>query len=313
MIPDYVKDQIKERDIVSIIQGEGVELRREGSRYKCCCPFHGEKTPSFVVTPSRNMYHCFGCGRTGDAISFVMERRGMTFYEAVEYLAGKLGIEYEKREQTPEEKAAEFRRSQMMTVNKLAAEWFIQRYRESPGAREYILKRRGIKEETAELFCLGYAPEKGGLKQYLTGLGWKEDVLLAAGLVKRNENDGTVYDTFRHRLMFPVFWTSGYVAGFSGRYIGDKPGVPKYLNTGETELYKKKGILFGWLQANMQIYATKQAYLVEGNLDVCRLHEIGVKNAVAPCGTALTQEQISLLKAKAERVTIIGDTDEAGV
>lgn len=313
MIPDYVKDQIKERDIVSIIQGEGVELRREGSRYKCCCPFHGEKTPSFVVTPSRNMYHCFGCGRTGDAISFVMERRGMTFYEAVEYLAGKLGIEYEKREQTPEEKAAEFRRSQMMTVNKLAAEWFIQRYRESPGAREYVLKRRGIKEETAELFCLGYAPEKGGLKQYLTGLGWKEDVLLAAGLVKRNEDTGQVYDSFRHRIMFPVFWTSGYIAGFSGRYIGDKPGVPKYLNTGETELYKKKGILFGWLQANMQIYATKQAYLVEGNLDVCRLHEIGVKNAVAPCGTALTQDQIDLLKSRAERITIIGDTDEAGI
>ena len=104
MIPDYVKDQIKERDIVSIIQDEGVELKREGSHYKCCCPFHGEKTPSFVVTPSRNMYHCFGCGRTGDAISFVMERRGMTFYEAVEHLAGRLGIDYEKKEPTPEEK-----------------------------------------------------------------------------------------------------------------------------------------------------------------------------------------------------------------
>lgn len=313
MIPDYVKDQIKERDIVSIIQDEGVELKREGSHYKCCCPFHGEKTPSFVVTPSRNMYHCFGCGRTGDAISFVMERRGMTFYEAVEHLAGRLGIDYEKKEPTPEEKAAEFRRSQLMTVNKLASEWFIQRYKESPGAKEYVLKKRGIKAETAELFCIGYAPEKGGLKQYLTGLGWKEDVLLAAGLVKRNEDTGQVYDSFRHRIMFPVFWTSGYIAGFSGRYIGDKPGVPKYLNTGETELYKKKGILFGWLQANMQIYATKQAYLVEGNLDVCRLHEIGVKNAVAPCGTALTQDQIDLLKSRAERVTIIGDTDEAGI
>ena len=147
MIPDYVKDQIKERDIVSIIQDEGVELKREGSHYKCCCPFHEEKTPSFVVTPSRNLYHCFGCGRTGDAISFVMERRG-------------------------------------------------------------------IKAETAELFCIGYAPEKGGLKQYLTGLGWKEDVLLAAGLVKRNEDTGQVYDSFRHRIMFPVFWTSGYIAGF---------------------------------------------------------------------------------------------------
>lgn len=313
MIPDYVKERIKESDIVSIIEAEGVELKKEGGRYKCCCPFHGEKTPSFVVSPDRGMYHCFGCGRSGDAISFVMERRGMTFYEAVEYLAGRLRIDYEKREPTPEEREAEFRRSRLMALNKLASEWFIQRYKESPGAQDYVLKKRGLRQETAELFCIGYAPERGGLLQYLKGQGWKDDAILAAGLAKRNEDDGHLYDTFRHRIMFPVFGTSGYIAGFSGRYIGDKEGLPKYLNTAESELYRKKSILFGWLQAYMQIYSTKHVYLVEGNLDVCRMHEIGVKNTVAPCGTALTAEQIALLKSKAKSVTVIGDTDKAGV
>ena len=313
MIPDYVKDKIKERDIVSIIEAEGVELKREGAYYKCCCPFHGEKTPSFVITPSRNIYHCFGCGRTGDAISFVMEYRSLTFYEAVEYLADKLHIDYEKREPTPEEKEERFRRDQIMKVNSLAAQWFVAKLRESPGAKAYLSKTRGIKDGTVELFSIGYAPEKGGLMEHLTSQGWKKEVLLDEGLIKRNEDTGSLYDTFRHRIMFPVFGNGGHIAGFSGRYIGDKEGIPKYLNTRETALYRKSALLFGWNVAERQIYATKTAFLVEGNLDVCRLQEIGVKNVVAPCGTALTPDQISLLKSKADRVTIIGDTDPAGV
>lgn len=313
MIPAYVKDQIKDADLVQIIENEGIKLKREGANYKCCCPFHNEKTPSFVVSPSKNIYHCFGqCNETGDAISFIMHLKGMTYYEALEYLAGRLHIQYEKRELTAEEREQQYRRTQIMDVNKLASEWFIRCLESSPGAKDYI-RKRGWSDGIVSQFCIGYAPEKGGLLKYMEGKGWKPDVLLAAGLVKRNENDGSLYDAFRNRVMFPVYGSSGYIAGFSGRYIGEKEGPPKYLNTGETDLYVKSRLLYGWFQAQRQAHVTGTAVLVEGNPDVLRLHEIGVDTAVAPCGTSLTQEQIDILTRRVKTVIMIGDTDAAGV
>ncbi len=311
MIPDSVKQQILDKDIVSVIESEGIQLKRAGADYVCCCPFHKEKTPSFHVSTTRNIFHCFGCGAGGDAITFVMRLKGFTFYEAIEYLAHKHGIQYEKRELTAEEKAAQYKRSRIMDANAIASEWYQKRYAESPGAKAYA-KKRFWKDDVLSLFSVGYAPEKGGLYEYMTKLGWKTDAMLEAGLVKRNEDNGSIYDAFRHRIIFPIYSRAGYIAGFSGRYIGDKEGVPKYLNTAETDLFHKGKLLFGWHQAFRQIATTDTAVLVEGSPDVIRLHQIGVKTAVAPCGTSLTDDQISLMATKAKTVIIIGDTDAPG-
>lgn len=309
-IPEYVKDRILDHDITKIIEDEGVELKRQGANYECCCPFHREKTASFKVSPAKNIFHCFGCGESGDAISFIMKYRNMTYVESLEYLAKKFGIQYEKREQTPEEKEREYLLNQIISINSLANEYFHTCLKQSKGAEAYITKR-GWDENTKALFSIGYAPENGGLLNFLQSKGWSTDLMFKAGLVKRSEDDGHYYDTFRQRIIFPVFGRTGYIAGFSGRYIGTKD-LPKYLNTGDTELYKKGKLLFGWLQSYRNIAATDTAILVEGNPDVCRLHQIGVKNAVAPLGTALTQEQIELIKTRAKNIIIIGDTDNAG-
>ena len=232
MIPKEVIYQIRDADLVSILQGEGLELKREGANYKCCCPFHGEKTPSFVVSPSRNLAHCFGgCAESWDAISFVMRRHSMTFYESVEYLAAKLHIQYEKREPTPEEREAQHKAEQLMSANQAAHEWFVSRLAASPGAQDYC-KQRGWSEQTLTDFGVGLAPAKGGLYEYMTGKGWKREVLQEAGLVKISE-DGRYYDAFRERLIFPLYSATGQLVGFSGRYVGDNPEVAKkikYLN-----------------------------------------------------------------------------------
>lgn len=311
LIPDYVKEQILEHDIVSIMQSEGIQLKLKGVNYECCCPFHQEKTPSFKVSPVRNIYHCFGaCDETGNAIDFIMRLKNMQFREALEYLADKLSIQYEKHEPTAEEREEQFRRASLLEANKVAVEYFRYCLSNSPGAQEYVKSR--WKKSTADLFMIGYAPEKGGLLKYCTDKGYKPEILLEAGLIKRSERDHSLYDTFRHRVMFPIHTRTGNIIGFSGRYIGSKD-YPKYLNTGETPLYKKKENLFGIFHALRQISTTQTAVLVEGNPDVVRLHEIGVNTAVGPLGTALTEKQIEILKKYARTVILIGDTDEAGI
>lgn len=312
MIPDFVKQQILEHDIVSIIEAEGIHLTQKGGNYECCCPFHSEKTPSFKVSPTRNIYTCFGaCAETGNAISFIMKLKNMRYYEALEYLADKLHIQYEKRELTPEEREAQYHRSVLFEVNKVALDYFHGCYAKSEPAQKYARSR--WRDNTIKLFGIGYAPETGGLFRFLSEKGYKTDILLEAGLVKRSESDGSLYDTFRHRIIFPIYSRTGNIIAFSGRYIGGKTTLPKYLNTGETPLFTKGKNLFGIFHAQRQITTTSTAVLVEGNPDVVRLHEIGVPNAVAPLGTALTEAQIGLLKNLAKTIIIIGDTDDAGV
>lgn len=311
MIPEYVKEQILEHDIVSIIQSEGINLTKKNANYECCCPFHHEKTPSFKVSPVRNIYHCFGaCDETGNAIDFIMRLKNMKFYEALEYLADKLGIQYEKHEPTAEEREQRFHRSALMEANKVALEYFRGCLSRSRPALEYA--RHRWKKSTIDLFMVGFAPESGGLLKYCTDKGYKPEILIEAGLVKRSERDHSLYDTFRHRIMFPIYSRTGNVIGFSGRYIGEKD-YPKYLNTGETPLYSKSKELFGLFHAYRQIVTTSTAVLVEGNPDVIRLHEIGVNNTIAPLGTALTSDQINIVKKYAKTAILIGDTDDAGV
>lgn len=314
MIPNNVIEQIRDHDLVSILTAEGLELKREGANYKCCCPFHGEKTPSFVVSPSRNIAHCFGCNETWDAIGFIRARNGMTFYEAVEYLAGKLHIQYEKREPTPEEREKQFHCDRLIAVNADAHSYFLESFSRAPAASDYC-KERGWSEETVRLFGVGYAPAGGGLYKYMIGKGWKKDLLLEAGLVSMNES-GEIYDAFRERIIFPIWSKSGYIAGFTGRYIGKNPDVAKrmkYVNTKETAIFEKRRMLFGWFQSARQVATNEMVVLCEGNPDVMRLHQIGVGYAVAPMGTALTQENIDFLARKARNVIIAGDMDKSGI
>lgn len=314
MIPNEVIDQIRDHDLVSILQGEGLTLKREGASYKCCCPFHNEKTPSFIVSPSRNIAHCFGCNKSWDAIGFVREKNGMTFYEAVEYLAGKLHIQYEKREPTPEEREAQYHRETLINVNAAAQEFFLDAFKRAPAARDYC-KERGWSDETVRLFGIGYAPPGRGLYRHLVAKGWKKDMLLEAGLVSMDES-GEVYDAFRERIVFPIWSKTGYIAGFTGRYIGKNEDVAKrmkYVNTKETDIFVKGKMLFGWFQAACAVKTNETVVLCEGNPDVMRLHQIGVGYAVAPMGTALTQENIDFLKEKAKNVILAGDMDKSGI
>lgn len=310
MIPQEVIEQIKDRDLVSIIQNEGIELKREGANYKCCCPFHSEKTPSFVVSPARNIAHCFGEGRSWDAVAFIMDLHHMTFYEAVEYLARKLNIDYEKREMTPEEREAQHEKDQLIAVNNAALDYFRDCLKNAPAAKDYC-QHRGWDEKTMNLFGVGYAPARNGLLQALTSAGWKKEVLKKAGLVGISD-DGRYYDAFRERIMFPIYSMSGYIAGFTGRYIGDKENVAKYKNTEETPLFTKGKALFGWYQARRSGKTHGTLVLCEGNPDVIRLHQIGVGNAIAPMGTALTQENIAYLKEQVQTIILAGDMDPSG-
>lgn len=311
MIPDYVKEQIKDADLVSILQGEGLELKREGAYYKCCCPFHDEKTPSFVVHPARNIATCFGESRSWDAIGFIRERHHMTYPEALEYLADKLHIQYEKREPTQEEREAQHKKEQLIAVNEAAQSWFAGQLGKAPMASDYC-KARGWSEKTLKTFGVGYAPHSGGLLKYLTDSGWKRDLLLEAGLAGVSD-DGQYYDAFRERIVFPIYAKTGYIAGFTGRYIGDRTDLPKYKNTKETALFRKGEMLFGWFQARRSAKTGGTVVLCEGNPDVVRLHQIGVGNAIAPMGTALTEANVEYLKASGvETVIIAGDMDTAG-
>ena len=311
MIPQEVIDRICDLDIVRVIDEEGISLKREGSSWKCCCPFHNEKTPSFVVTPSKNMYKCFGCGEGGGVIDFIMKYKNLEFLDAVEYLAGKHGIEYEKKEMTAEEREARFRQETLLIVNRAAQDFFSNQM-SAPAAEEYCRKRDWNKE-LIETFRIGYAGTGNQLLTALTKAGHKKETLLKAGLIKQNPDDGSYYDTFRQRIVFPITDKSGRVLGFSGRYIGEKKDIPKYLNTATTEIFTKGKQLFGHYQAYREIATTETVFLVEGNPDVIRMHEVGAENTVAPLGTALTIDQIRELAKRARTFILVGDSDEAGV
>lgn len=311
MIPQEVIDRICDLDIVKVIEEEGLPLKKKGASWECCCPFHNEKTPSFSVSPSKNIYKCFGCGEGGGVIDFIMKFKNLEFLDAVEYLATRHHIEYEKKEPTAEEREARFRQETLLIVNRAAQDFFSSRM-DAPVAVDYC-RRRDWSKELIETFHIGYAPAGNQLMKVLTKAGHKRDILLQAGLIKQNPDTGDYYDTFRDRIVFPITDKSGRILGFSGRYIGTKVDAPKYLNTAETEIFTKGKQLFGHYQAYKEIANTERVYLVEGNPDVVRMHEVGARNTVAPLGTALTQDQVKELAKKARTFILVGDTDEAGI
>jgi DNA primase len=321
MIPDDVIAQIRDAaDIVAVI-GEHVQLRRAGTSFKGLCPFHGEKTPSFNVVPAKQFFHCFGCQKHGDVFSFVMELEGKSFVEVAEQLAGRFGITIPRIEEPPEVQRARVERLRMLEINKLAAAFYrellLDAKRGEPG-RAY-LARRGVTTETAERFQLGYAPaEWGALADHLKARRADLEVAVKLGLIAHRPRTSGFYDRNRDRLVCPVIVPGGDIVGFSSRLVGaptpspDGSEPPKYINSPESAVYKKGKLLFGLAQARDAMHARKRAVLVEGNFDVISLHQAGFTEVVAPLGTALTPEQVQVLKRFADRIVLLYDGDRAG-
>lgn len=304
-----VIDEVKQRlDAVELI-GRYVELRKAGTIYKGLCPFHSERTPSFVVYPDRGTWHCFGsCGTGGDIFNFVMRRENLEFREALELLARQAGVTLEA-----EQDQNQGQRNRLYELNEAAATYFqgiLQHHAGAAAGRAY-LERRGINSETMTNFRLGFALEHwSALRDFLLEKGWSLDELLAAGLVKRHEERNSIYDAFRARVMIPIRDRQGKVIGFGGRLLGD--GQPKYLNTAETPVFHKSQVVFGLDLAREAIRQEDKVVIVEGYMDVIAAHQHGFANVVACMGTSLTSEQLQQLHRFTSNFYVALDADAAG-
>lgn len=314
MIPDDVIDEVRERaDIVEII-GEVVPLKKAGREFKANCPFHDEKTPSFYVIPHKRFYMCFGCGKSGSVIDFVMERQGMDFVEAVKYVGGRAGVEIRETQGRREE---EDPNRPLYEMAAFAQSWYQEQLRdEATGAeaRAY-LEGRGLGADVVERFELGYAPDEWrAFRDAAVKHGFDEDQLLHLGLLKVTERSKEPYDGFRGRVMFPIKNVSGKVIAFGGRILESTSGTgPKYINSPESDIYKKKRHLYGLSWSKNAIRREGEAILVEGYMDAVSLAAAGFEHVVAPLGTALTPEQAQLLSRYAKRVVLMYDSDSAGL
>jgi len=314
MIPKETVDLILDTARIEEVVGDFVTLKRRGSSYVACCPFHNEKTPSFHVTPSKGIYKCFGCGKAGSAVGFVMEYEHMSYPEALRYLARKYNIEVQEEEESAEQIAARQRSESLMAVSEFARQFFCDQLKDGEGRavgyRYY--RNRGIEDATIAQWSLGWAPSgKTSLVEAARKAGYKDEFLVDAGLAIRQE-DGTLIDKFRERVMFPIHSVSGRVIAFSGRTLkADNPA--KYVNSPETEIYIKSRNLLGIYFAKSEISRQDRCILVEGNVDVVMMHQLGITNVVASCGTSLTEEQVRLIRKFTENITIMYDGDKAGL
>jgi DNA primase len=307
---DIVAQVLSATDIVQLI-GAYVELKAAGTaRFKARCPFHAEKTPSFIVSRDRQHYHCFGCGKGGDAINFLCEFEGLTFSEALRKLADRASIRLPAM--TERDGKEDYLRAQLIEFGKFASTFFkntLEDVLKGSVARQY-LKTRQLKPETIKRFGLGYAPDGwSSLLDAARTAGFKDPVAEASGLVRRG--DRGVYDFFRNRLMIPIRDVSNNVVAFGGRDLGD--GTPKYINSPENALYKKSRVLYGLCEGRDAMRREKRAILVEGYFDLMRCFDAGIENVVATCGTALTPEQAALIHRYVPEVVIVYDTDAAGI
>ena len=318
MIPqDTVNKILDSAQIVEVIS-DFVSLKRRGANFIACCPFHNEKTPSFYVSPSKGIYKCFGCGKSGTAVGFVMEHESMTYVEALKYLAKKYGIEVKEKEDSPEEIAARQRSESLYLVMDFA-EKFFQESLKTPEGRSIgyaYFRSRGLEDSTIEKYGLGWAPKGGSVfSREALAKGYKEEFLTATGVsIKRN--DGSLIDKFYDRVMFPIHSVSGRVIAFGGRTLRSDyktANIGKYVNSPETEIYDKRRSLYGIYFAKSEISRQDKCFLVEGYLDVLSMHQLGITNVVASSGTSLTVPQIRLIKKFTSNVTIMYDGDAAGI
>ncbi len=317
MIPKDTVDRILDAARVEEVIGDFITLKRAGSSYKACCPFHNEKTPSFVVTPSKGIYKCFGCGKAGSAVSFVMDYEHKTYVEALRYLAKKYNIPVQEDEETPEQIAARQKSESLYIVSEFAHKFFVNALKEGEGrAVGYAyFKSRGLEDETIEKYGLGWAPKgKHNLLDAALAAGYKTEYLVETGLCAQYE-DGTVNDRFYNRVVFPIHSVSGRVIAFGARTLLKEKSetVAKYVNSKESEIYVKNKSLYGIWFAKQEIARRDKCFLVEGYLDVLSMHQLGIKNVVASSGTSLTDGQISLISRFTQNVTVMYDGDSAGV
>ena len=307
--PEELVEEVRTRsDIVDVISGY-VKLQKKGSNYFGLCPFHNEKSPSFSVSPSKQMYYCFGCGAGGNAITFVMEYENYSFSEALKMLADRAGIELPKEDISKEARARDDLRASLLEINKLAANYFYYQLHKPQGEVGYrYLKNRQLSDETMKRFGLGFANKTSSdLYQYLRSKGYEDSLLKETGLVTIEERGA--HDKFWNRVIFPIMDVNNRVIGFGGRVMGD--GMPKYLNSPETRIFDKGRNLYGLNYAR----TSREKYILvcEGYMDVIAMHQAGFTNAVASLGTALTSQHAVLLKRYTDKVVLTYDSDGAGV
>ena len=304
-------------DIVDIV-GDYVTLKRKGVNYEACCPFHQEKTPSFKVSPARGIYKCFGCGKSGNAVNFVMESENISYPEALRLVAKRYGIEVKEEAQSEEQIERNNNRESMFALNQWAAEYF-QRYMfsEDEGrsiALSYFSSVRGFSDATIRKFGLGFCPTSGSrFSDDARSAGYKEEFLLSTGLSIKRESDGKLRDRFYDRVIFPVHNVSGRVVAFGGRTLRTDKKVAKYQNSPESDVYSKSKELYGLYFAKRAIQQQDLVIMVEGYADVISMHQAGVENVVASSGTSLTEEQIRLVGRFSRNITLMFDGDAAGV
>ena len=307
-LPQHFMDELRRRVTLSDVIGKRVVLKKQGNRRVGLCPFHNEKSPSFHVRDDEGYYHCFGCGAGGDAITFLREKEGMAFMDAVRSLAEMAGMDVP--DSGPHDPEASARRNQALAILDDAARYFQSTLAagETPAGR--YLASRGLDQRAIEMFRLGYAPRQG-LIPGLSKLGHEEAQMLDSGLVRRSDRDQSVYPYFRHRLMFPIFDSRGKVIAFGGRALDDDQ-QPKYINSAESPLFQKKSVLYGAHLARAAVKDGLPLLVTEGYMDVIAVHMSGLAAAVAPLGTALTEDQISLLWRMDEQPVLCFDGDRAG-
>lgn len=312
---DLVNEILSSTDIIQLVS-EYVPLKRSGRSYKALCPFHPEKTPSFFVAPEKSIFYCFGCGKGGNAIKFLQEISGLTFMEALEKLSERVGIPIKKNKYISDfQKEGKQRRRELLDINLTALRFFQDCLFLNEGelCRDYI-KSRGLSPEIIKKFNLGFSKDLwDSLYLELRRKGSSINLASSLGLIVEKEaKEGGFYDKFRGRLMFPVFGLSGEVLGFGGRILSDKKDEPKYINSNDSEIFKKGEILFGLYQAKEAIKKNGSAIIVEGYIDALSMVQSGFENTVAPMGTALTLSQIRLLSRFCEKIIILMDGDDAG-
>jgi len=300
--------------IVDVIQ-DFVPLKKRGANYLGLCPFHNEKTPSFTVSPSKEIFKCFGCGKVGNSVNFIMEHEHLTYPEALKYLARKYNIEVVEKERSPEDIEKQNERESLLVVTSYAARQFTENLFQTDEGISVGLtyfKERGFRQNTLKKFELGYCFEKrDAFSAKALEDGYKQEFLVKSGL--SIQHDDHITDRFFGRIMFPIHSLSGQVLGFGGRILKSDPKSAKYINSPESEIYHKSRILYGIYQARKSITQEDRCYLVEGYTDVMSLHEATIENVVASSGTSLTQEQVRLIKRFTQNITILYDGDPAGI
>ena len=317
MIDQETIQRIMDAARIEEVIGDFVSLKKRGANHIGCCPFHNEKTPSFYVSPAKGIFKCFGCGEAGDVVAFLKKHEHFTYPEALRWLAHKYNIEIREEEQTEEQKERQSERDALFHVSEFAQKYFAELLYNNEMGRAIGLSyfhKRGLSDEIIKKFGLGYCLEEwSNFTDYARRNGYSDAVLEKTGLTIFKEETGKVYDRFRGRVMFPIYSISGRVLGFSGRILSSEKQAAKYVNSPDSDIYNKSRTLYGLYQARSAIAKAGKCYLVEGNIDVISMHQSGVENTVASCGTSLTTEQIRLIKRYTPNVTVLYDGDSAGI